>query len=320
MSIQERAARAFDEWYRSLPSYATSGGPARGTIGAALVVLDRLKESCELDLSAHRAPGGSQIQGASGSAVRAILARYGEARVFLSEGGRTNRGAPADIGRLLDSLQRVGLAALAEDERTSVLENLQRYLVERVREFHARERLTFVFDASKSAWQTISEILARAKEAGKEGPVAQYLVGAKLQLRYPEVPVPNFSYSTSDHQQGRPGDFHLEDTAFHVTVSPVGAVFERCRINLNNGLRAYLLVPDRVIAGTRQNAEAIAPGSIFVDSIEAFVGGNVDEMSVFNRKNVVSQFRQLIEIYNSRVDEIESDKSMMIEVPAALTR
>jgi hypothetical protein len=283
-------------------------------------VLERLKADCNLNLSAHRAAGGSQIQGASGSAVQEILTRFDEHRPFLREGGRTNRGAPGDIRRMLETLRKVGLADLDAGSRIEILGALQKYLVERVREWHARKRLSFSFDPAKSAWHVVHEILERAREAGKEGPIAQYLVGAKLQLRYPDIQVENFSYSTADAQQGRPGDFLVADTAFHVTVSPMTGVYDKCRTNLRDGLRVYLIVPDRNLQGTRQNAEAIEPGRIFVDSLEAFVGGNLDEMSMFNRQSAIDQLRQLIEVYSARVDAVEMDKSMLIEVPPALSR
>jgi hypothetical protein len=199
-----------------------------------------------------------------------------------------------------------------------LIHELQSFLVERIREWHAQKRLTFAFDASKSAWQIVHEILAEAKAVGKEGPVAQYLVGAKLQLRYPNVTVANFSYSTSDQQQGRSGDFLLGDTAFHVTVAPMGGVYDRCKANLRNNQNVYLIVPDRVLEGTRQIAETAEPGRISVNSIESFVGGNVDEMSTFSRKELGAKFKQLLEAYNSRVNEIETDKSMMVDIPPAL--
>jgi hypothetical protein len=73
-----------------------------------------------------------------------------------------------------------------------------------------------------------------------------------------------------------------------------------------------------VLVGTRQNAEALRPGGIFVDSIEAFVGGNIDELSTFSRDNIIRQFRLLVGMYNQRVDVVETDKSMLIEVPPTL--
>jgi len=202
--------------------------------------------------------------------------------------------------------------------RAEALAALQRVLVDRIREWHNRQRLSFVFDPSKSTWQIVREILDRAREADKEGPVGQYLVGAKLQLLYPDVVVENFSYSTSDPQRGRSGDFLVGDTVFHVTVSPMANLFEKCQENLADQRRVYLIVPDRVLVGTRQNAEALEPGGIFVKSIEAFVGGNVDELSTFSRDNIIRQFRLLVTMYNQRVDAVETDKSMLIEVPPTL--
>ncbi len=195
---------------------------------------------------------------------------------------------------------------------------LQRVLIEKVREWHNRQRLTFAFDPSKSTWQTVREILENARETGKEGPVAQYLVGAKLQLRYPDTQVDNYSCSTSDVQQDRSGDFVLGDTAFHVTVSPMPGHYEKCRENLRDNRRVYLIVPDRLVAGARQNAEVVGPGSIFVDSVEAFVGGNVDQMSAFSRSSIPQQFRLLLETYNRRVNNVETNKSMLIQIPPAL--
>jgi hypothetical protein len=220
---------------------------------------------------------------------------------------------------MLGSLRRLRLDRQPADVRNEILETLQGVLVEKVRAWHNRRRIAFTFDPSQSTWRIVREILEQARETKKEGPVAQYLVGAKLQLRYPGEQVENFSFSTSDVQQGRPGDFLLGDTAFHVTVSPTPGLYERCRENLRNDLRVYLVVPDRILVGAHQNAESIEPGRIFVESIEGFVGGNVDELSAFARSRFLAQFRLLLETYNRRVDAVETDKSMLIEIPRALS-
>lgn len=95
-------------------------------------------------------------------------------------------------------------------------------------------------------------------------------------------------------------------------------VYERCRANLRDGYRVYLIVPDHLAVGARQNADGVEPGRIFIESIESFIGGNVDEMSVFSRRDLVRHFRRLLEVYNERVDAVETDKSMMIDIPPAL--
>ena len=193
-------------------------------------------------------------------------------------------------------------------------------MVGKVLEFHNRERLKVVHDASKSTWQAVHDLLAIARETGKEGPVAQYLVGAKLQLRFPDVEIRNGSYSTSDDQSGRPGDFQVGDTAFHVTVAPMLALYEKCKRNIDQGFRAYLLVPDRSLVGARQNVEAMMQGQVSVESIESFVGQNVEELSTFSRNKLIDEFGRLLQTYNKRVNEVEADKSMLIEIPRNLLK
>jgi len=318
MTKAVRPLDAITNWYDKLPVHKASGGPAKGTIAAALVVLERLKGTCDLELEAHRAPGGSQIKGASGQAVKKILERYGENRPFAKEGGRTNRGGPGDIKLLLDALKNTGIANCADEQRHAVLEELQRFLVGKVIEFHKKERIKLVYDASKTTWQAVQALLALARENGKEGPVAQHLVGAKLELRFPNKEIGSESYSTADDQLGRPGDFCIGDTSFHVTVAPMPALYQKCQKNLDDGYRVYLLVPDRTLSGARQNADLILPGKIAVESIESFVSQNIEELSDFSKKKLTCGFRKLIDTYNTRVVRSETDRSLLIELPKNL--
>ena len=304
-----------DEWYNALPVHRSSGGPAKGTISAALVVLERLKSNCNLDLESHRAPGGSQIKGASGQAVKKILERFGELRPFAKEGGRTNRGGPGDIKLLLDTLQKSKFDHLTEEQRNIILVELQRFLVGKVIEFHKKERIKLIYDTTKTTWQAVQVLLVLARENGKEGPLAQHLVGAKLELRFPDIAISSESYSTADDQLGRPGDFCIGDTAFHVTVAPMPALYQKCQKNLDDGYRVYLLVPDRTLTGARQNADLILPGKIAVESIESFISQNIEELSDFSKKKLTSGFRRLVESYNRRVENSETDKSLLIELP-----
>lgn len=308
----------FERWYADLPRYRQSGGPARGAITAALVVLDRLKEDSDLRIECHLTKGGAQVRGVSGAAVKLILRRFDEHRPFSSEGGRTNRGAPPAIKAMLLALEQAGFARLPEAKRARALDEMQRRLVAKIDEWHGRQCLSFVFDRSKTTRQVLRELLDEAKRDGKEGPVAQHLVGAKLALRFPNERIENYSFTTSDAQHGRAGDFRFGDTAFHVTVSPGVAVFERCASNLNDGLAAYLIVPYSKMAAAQESADGYAFGRISVTSIEQFVGGNLDELASFRFTGVASEFHRLLEIYNARVAEVETDRSLQIEIPDSL--
>jgi hypothetical protein len=321
MTNREQALHILRDWWDALPTYKQNNGlPAQGTLAGALVVLDRLQSDYSLDMEAHTAEGGAQIIGLGRTRTSEILARFGETRPFLEEGGRTNRGTRRNIRTLLEALAPLDLDALPQAERNAVLIEMQRWLVlEKVSEYFSRERVKFDFIPEQTAWQTVHDILTAAKMVGKEGQVAQYLVGAKLALRFPDVGVRNDLYSTSDAQSGLPGDFVLGSTVFHVTVSPMPAHYDKCKANVQMGYDVYLLVPDRLMVGARQNAEGILPGRISVQSLEAFVSQNLEELSCFARSGRTSGFRALLQTYNARVDAIEADKSLLIEIPHNLS-
>lgn len=315
MTPRDKLFAEFRVWYDALPRPRTAGSaPAKGTIAVGLVLLERLKTNFDLDLASHLAPGGAQIQGASGAAVKNILAAFGETRPFVSEGGRTNRGTPAIAESLLNAIRAAGLEALPDDERRTALDDLQEMLVEKVREFHNQERLKPIYDPSQSTRQFISDLLALAEETGKLPPVAQYLVGAKLQLRFPEMEVRNESYSAADAPSGQPGDFVVGDTTFHVTVAPTPGHYEKCKRNLQEGRRVFLLVPDSVLAGTRQNAELAAPGQIAVESIESFVANFIELKAQFSAVTVESLIWQLCEQFNALVAKWTPDEWLTLKV------
>ena len=187
-----------------------------------------------------------------------------------------------------------------------------------VREVINRGRIQFEYASEKTTSYLIGDILAAARASGKEGPVAQYLVGAKLQLRFPSTSISNDSFSSADQQTGRDGDFTVQDTAFHVTVAPMAAVFEKCVANLNDGKCAILLVPTRSVEGARQNADNAASGRIDVAAIESFVGFNVNEIAMFGKGASARALLKLLEIYNARVQDVETDLSLMIDIPQNL--
>lgn len=316
---QDQALVAFRGWYDGLKRF--SGIPAKGTLAGALVVLDRLKTDFNLDIEEHTAAGGSQIKGASGEAIRKLLADFGETRPFVSEGGRTNRGLRGDIKSLLDTLRAAEWDEINDDEHTEVLTAMQEELVDAVRGFHSRQRLRIGFDPNKSTWQLVQELLTAAAETGKGGPVAQYLVGAKLQLRFPDLVISNDTYSTADVQLGRQGDFLIGDTAFHVTVAPMPKLFTKCQANIRAGYRPFLIVSDAQVLGARQLVQSFdLAGRVPVESLESFIAQNLEELSGFARDQRAAAFRRLLDLYNRRVDAVEIDKSMLIDIPDNLAR
>ena len=296
-----------------------AGRPPKGTAAAALIVLERLRGDCELDISAHLAVGGAQIAGLNLSSLRKILERFGETREFPSEGGRTNRGNNKAISTLLASLGQAGFGDLRRTERSSLIDLMQERLVRSLDAYYKLERVRFDFDASKPARGVIADLLATAQQRNQSGPVAQHLVGAKLALRFPHLEVGNCAYSAADEQAGRAGDFRVGNTAFHVTVAPGLGHISRCARNIRDGLDVFLIVPDskvghaRVLLDTQGLQEKVA-----VESAESFVGQNVSELAEFSPDKRAQKLGELLREYNRRVGEVETDGSLLIEVPSAL--
>lgn len=302
-----------DQWFSGLKKYA-GGMPARGTLAGALAVAEALKTNFDLDLESHTAKGGSQIKGASGARVAKILTGLGETRKFLVEGGRTNRGLRGEIKSFLDALEKLNLDGLSAAQRNKSLLEVQKFLLVKIGHFFNREKIKFVYVPDRPTALLIGDILLAAQADKKEGSVAQHLVGAKLQLRFPKLSIANNAVSAADNQTGRDGDFAIRRTVFHVTVSPAELVFEKCVANLNAGKKVFVLVPQHAVGKAKFWAEEKAGGRIHVSAIECFVGVNVDEISEFGDTELL----RLLELYNDRVREVETDLSLLIEIPKNL--
>lgn len=182
------------------------------------------------------------------------------------------------------------------------------------------KKIRFEFDPKLSTWQIIHTLFENSHGEGKSEYVAKHLIGAKLQLRFPGIMVSNESASTADRPTHRSGDFTIGDTVFHVAVSPSKGVYEKCQKNLEEGLKVYLIVPDGKLAGARQLVEQYCNAQIAIESLESFISQNIEEISVFAADQLKHNLANLINIYNDRVNAVEMDKSLLIELPSNLEK
>lgn len=311
---------AFKEWYGKLRKMPMYGGlPPKGSVSASLVVLERLREGHQLDIQDHLADGGAQIAGLNLSSLQKILRRYGETRAFPSEGGRTNRGNNKTVTTLFSALTKAGFDRLDFDDRLGALDWMQQQLVQSLDGYYKLERIRFEFDLSKPVRELVHDILNAAQDRQQSGPVAQHLVGAKLALRFPDQNVGNYAYSAADMQTSRVGDFQVGSTAFHVTVAPGLGHVARCGANLSAGFAVFFIVPASqvekavVLFETEDLQTRVA-----VESVESFVGQNLSELAGFASNRLPGQLSALLCEYNRRVGEVETDESLLIEIPAGL--
>lgn len=292
----------------------------RGNVAGGLILLENLRHELVFDIESHKASGSDQLKNATSTNLRTILARHGEARTFLREAGRTNRGLMQNLERLLASLAISGMKDLDKEDLANVIDAMQTFLVERARDFLDSNRIAFDYRPSMSSREIVGKILATARERQKAGDVAEYLVGAKLAIRFPAYDIRNSAASAADAQVEEQGDFQINDCVFHVSVAPNAGHYEKCRSNVDNGLRVFVLVPDARLVGTRQVVEQELGDRVSVESIESFVSQNIEELSEFASANIANNFRLLLEKYNERVAEVETDLSLQITIPAALNR
>jgi hypothetical protein len=289
-------------------------------IGNVLVLLERLKKHFDLNPLYHLTAKKTSIKRATSEAVSRILKQFGESRPFADYGCKVDYDITIEIQMFIELLKSLNIEDFEQEARNLLLMDLQLILVNGIKEFHNSQRINFLFDQKISTRINVQNLLDAAAKDNKAGPVAQHLVGAKLQLRFPEIQISNESTFTADKPTKRQGDFIVGDTVFHVTVSPLISVYQKCKENLDDGLKVYLLVRESRLASARENAYEFAQGRISVQSIETFVSQNIDEISHFENKNLELSFSSLITLYNKRVDASETDKSLMIELPSNLIK
>lgn len=315
MSINtEQYTRIIREWWDSFPLRSRT----RGNIAGGLVILENLRSEFTLDIERHKAAGSDQLRNATGPNVRNILSRFGENRILLREGGRTNRGLMHNLAPLLTSLAGSDIEQLNEAERTVAIDAMQSFLVERAKDIFNSDWISFDYTSGVSSMEVVERILDAARERHKAGEVAEYLVGAKLALRFPAYGVRNSAASSADVQTVEHGDFQINDSVFHVTVAPNRGHYDKCKNNLANGLRVFLLVPEERLIGARQSVEIEVGHGVSVLSLESFVSQNIEELGEFAGDRVAQSLKDLLEKYNERVAAVETDLSLRITIPASM--
>lgn len=210
------------------------------------------------------------------------------------------------------------MANLSDDDKDRALEKMQSFLADKAKEIFNSEKISFDYKKGMTSRAVVSTILESGQKREKAGAVAEYLVGAKLALRFPDYDIRNSAASAADDQANEQGDFQINDSVFHVTISPNRGHYDKCQRNLANDLRVFLLVPDNMLAGARQNAYLEMGSQVSVEAIESFVSQNIEEISDFANERIACNIKSLLEKYNERVAEVETDLSLQIKIPAAL--
>lgn len=289
----------------------------KGPLSVALVVTQHARNmGLPLDCEKLLTEGGGQVLGLGKSAVQAILYRHGIERVLAAEGGRTSRGSISNMREYVALLNRIHGDGHAD------LQAIEAFWVAHVQEFFAAKPFRVRLDASSSLRLVVRDILEQAEERQKAalgvwyvGAVMQHMVGAKLDCALGPGKFQHNSFTTSDEQSGRKGDFFVGDVAIHVTTSPGEAVIQRCRDNLNDGHRPILVTRQRGLTVAEALAENVGLGDrINIFEIEQFIALNLYEMGKFVMEGRRTVLKDFVTRYNEIIDEVETDPSLRIEL------
>jgi hypothetical protein len=314
----DKAIYTAENWYESQRS--ENGHVNTNVMTSGMAVAELLRHDFPLNADNVKSEKGSQVKGLSGGLAKKVLAKFGETRKFTSEGGRTSRGtlklATELALALSDALEPFHPDAAMRDR---IADELQKLFVQKVQEdYFNKQRLKVAIDPEKPVSRIVDDIfdVANARSDKPSGAVAQHLVGAKLELRFPNLSVGRDSANAADLQTDRQGDFQLGNTAFHVTVSPMAKLVERAEENLRNGFRPVVLVPEQRHDFAIGLFESVGLSDhVGVQSIETFVGANIEELAEFSQEKIKLEIALLIRKYNERIKDCERDLSLQIEEP-----
>jgi len=188
--------------------------------------------------------------------------------------------------------------------------------------FFSSEPLYFEYDRSKSLTSEIASLLQQATNRQQKKHDAKYLdamlqhlVGAKLALSLEKynITVAHHGVSVADEQMAREGDFLIDKTAIHVTARPRLSLIQKCKTNLSRGYHPIIVtLNDKV-----ETAQVYAEGENVAQRIdifpaEKFLAANLYELSEFSTEKRVVTIHQLINLYNTIIEECETDPSLKI--------
>jgi len=288
-----------------------------GAICVGLHVSDVAKSlEFPIDPETLKSGKGSQVSGLSGGRIKKLLKRHGEDRLFSREGGRTNRGSVDDMLLYVEFLNKLHFSGSLD------LNEAEAYWAKQASTFLDRDPFKLRTDSSWSTQAIVSDLLQQAYKRQSSiggathfaGALIQHLVGAKLDSVLGVGKIVHHSFTTSDDQRGRPGDFQVLTTSFHVSTSPSPSLIERCKINLQDNYAPVIVSTSEGVKFAIELArrENIADRIEFIE-IEQFIATNVLEKSRFDPSIRSTELLNIVKRYNEIIDLAETQPSLRIE-------
>lgn len=254
---------------------------------------------------------GGQVRGLGGGNLKTILADHGITRTLAREGGRTSRGSMG--------LMEQYAAFMNTLPKPVDFEAIEDYWALQIKAYFASKPFRLEADPSKTVSACVDDLLAQAKRRQRENPgtmyegtVLQDLVAAKLSLLMPGVVINGTS--VADAPTGRSGDFMVGDVAVHCTTSTGQPLIEKCRANIDAGVRPVIVtLRERVTMARNLAEDAGISERVEVWDVQQFLSTNVNEHGSFASAGRRETMRRIVDAYNAIIDRHEDDPSLRIE-------
>lgn len=285
----------------------TKGGalvPAR--VQTALALLERVRELPDLSLERHLAEAGQSIASHETYGDRAHK-RFNLEKINKNHGRRSS--SIRDWGQdLLDLLAAEKFTPTRPKASTDLIDAMQSHLASLLKSILDVEPLT-VRVKGRSAEAAIMDVLEQAEAKGRIGSVAQYLVGAKLQLRFPSKrdAITLFASNQGDRKsrgdaEQRRGDFDLGEYVIEVAAGAPDAkhVEQIATILEDADAEVWLIVRGNRLQFWKDEISRaeLDHRRVVVAAIELFVGQNVTELGDLSARGKADQLAKLFHIYN----------------------
>jgi hypothetical protein len=160
---------------------------------------------------------------------------------------------------------------------------------------------------SSSTW--IKDIL-KSTQQSSNGRVEHHLVGATLQSRYKNLPIKLLTSKTS-----KVSNFAVNQIIYYIGAYPSQGLIQACVENISMGIHPILLLP----VEQKNKAQILAQDEgiekeLTIISLEDFFAINVIELATEGKKDPFTVLKEIVQIYNKRLEEVETDLSLRIEV------
>jgi len=247
-------------------------------------------------------------------AIRALLKKYGfPPNLGMSDEGVTVRGAPAlRIFRYID-----GGGVIAdrspEAREALILEAIELVRAEVLRIFEQKP-IELLAHQVEQTGIFVAAIL-QAVENRSQGRVEQALVGAKLQLRFPDEDIPIIHTFAGDRQTKRDSDYQVGNIRVIVSATPKDNHFKSAALLADQKYDVMMIVTEGTVARTKTRIKDQGyRGKVTVLTVDDYVTSNMKEIAQNLDVTAREMCLKLIAEYNRRAVR-DNDISLQVVLP-----